>query len=300
MTVGLFCKSFAPDLERVVNLVGSIEAFNADNLAMTLAVPHRDMQIFQSKIPSWIEIVNENDFMQREKNKILSGWRDQQVSKLMFGVESPFDHFVILDSDCEFIKPFHASDFLKNKDRIPLIATTNYYRYTKDKEFINNVALGNIIPQSMKIDTVNFFSNDFFAMDKSMIGHADILSLKPSDVGRLINYAFGRRDNAGVFFMPTPVIWSKEVAVSFWRFLQERETSMSDIILYSPWEAVWYGLYALSRFRDRVDCREPIALHFISDDDIAYAKSKGVSRETMKTNFLAVTLAARHQKEIAF
>src|SRR5690606_12860423 len=111
----------------------------------------------------------------------------------------------------------------------------------------------------------------------------------------LINHVFGRMDSEPVLFLPTPVIFSREIVEHFWQHLRDIGLTFSDLISYSPWEAIWYGLYAFSRFRERLHPIQPLAIHFASDEHIAHVKAIGVTRETLAKNFLAITLAARHQ-----
>src|SRR5690606_26128974 len=181
-SIGLFCKSFAPDVERVLNLCKSVDRHNVDGLPLYIAVPRDDIPRFREIVPGYANLLDEKEFMQCSLNKRLPGWRDQQVAKLMFGVGCPVDNFLVLDSDCEFIRDFRADDFLR-QDGLPLVATENYYRYRPGDRFSEEAALGLLSPGQMAVDRMTFVSASMFAIDRSMIGHRDLLKRKPTDTG---------------------------------------------------------------------------------------------------------------------
>lgn len=297
--LALFCKSFSQDIERAANLCSSIEKYNSDGCPVYFAVPAEDRIEFKKRLPGFVEVVVESEFMQPDINKKLPGWREQQVAKLMFGVACSEDLYLVLDSDSEFIRPFKESDFLL-ESKVPLVCTKNYYRYKVGDSFSESMCLGLCAPESLLPGELKFASNQMFAIDRRMVGHKDLLSKRPSDVGGLVPAVFGRLDRRNIFFMPTPIIISRTIINHFWIFLRDQGLSFSDLILYSPWEAIWYGHYAATRFAESISFVEPYAMHFIHDQDIEAAKKAGVTKETLAKNFIAVTLAARHQDAVSF
>lgn len=296
----LFLKTFLPDLERVVLLCQSIEKYNKENIPLVIAVPDKEKVEFISALPDWVEIIAEESIACFSVNKHLPGWREQQLIKFMFGVSYDVDKYLVLDSDCQFIREFSDFDLFGRKDEIPLVLTERYYRYSKGNSFSLSASLGDIELVPMDKNKISFYFDGMFQIDRSLIGNKEVLGKKPSDVGGLINMSFGRKDNNRVLFMPTPIVWSSTVVCDMWRFLREQGLSFSDLLLYSPWEAIWYGHWALSNFKDKIRAIEPISMHFSKDEDILDARSNGVTRETLSKNFIAVTLAARHQKELVF
>lgn len=296
----LFLKTFAPDLERVSLLCESVEKYNIENIPLVVAVPGKDFEVFKKSLPEWVGLMAEEDIACFSINKRLPGWREQQLIKFMFGVSPGVDKYLVLDSDCQFIRDFSDFDLFGESSEIPLVLTERYYRYSKGNDFSLSVALGEIVPSAMDKEKVNFYFDGMFQIDRSLIGNKDVLSKKPTEVGGLINLSFGRKDSSKVFFMPTPIVWSSTVVSHMWRFLRGEGLSFSDMLLYSPWEAIWYGHWALSNFRDKVKAIEPISIHFSSDEDIVDARNRGVTKETLSKNFIAITLAARHQKELVF
>ncbi|HCT9232971.1 TPA: hypothetical protein OUC02_004562 [Escherichia coli] len=296
----LFLKTFLPDLERVVLLCGSIEKHNKGDLPLVVAVPGKEVDEFRRFLPGWVELIAEEEIACFSINRRLPGWREQQLIKFMFGVSYDVNKYLVLDSDCQFIRDFDSFDLFGSADEIPLVLTEKYYRYSKGNEFSLSASLGKICPKTMDKEKVAFYFDGMFQIDRNLIGNKAVLSKKPIEVGGLINMSFGRKDNNRIFFMPTPIVWSSAIVCDMWSFLREQGLSFSDLLLYSPWEAIWYGHWALSKFRNKIRAIEPISMHFSTDEDIVDARSNGVTRETLSKNFIAVTLAARHQKELAF
>lgn len=296
----LFLKTFLPDLERVLLLCESIELHNKERIPLVVAVPRKDEPEFRKSLPGWVELIPEEEIACFSINKRLPGWREQQLIKFMFGVSYDVNKYLILDSDCQFIKDFNEKDLFGSEDEIPLVLTERYYRYSKGDKFSLSVSLGELTPEPMNKDKVSFYFDGLFQIDRAMIGNKNVLSKKPTEVGGLINSSFGRKDSNKVFFMPTPIIWSSEIVCDMWRHLREQGLSFSDLLLYSPWEAIWYGHWALSNFKEKIKPIEPLSIHFSKDEDILDARTHGVTRQTLSENFVAVTLAARHQKELSF
>ncbi|MXS86097.1 hypothetical protein ABO04_09350 [Nitrosomonas sp. HPC101] len=296
----LFLKTFIPDIERVSILCDSVQRYNRDGTSFVIAVPNNEIGRFKSVLPSSVNIIAEEDIAYFTVNKRLPGWREQQLIKFMFGVSFPSNKYLILDSDCQFIKDFSEMDLFGGKDSTPLIATEGYYRYSSKNKFLLPIALGEISPIPFDKNKVEFFVDRLFQIDRRLIGDETHLRKKPTEVGGLINFSFGRADQTRLFFMPTPIVWSSKIVCDMWYSLREVDLNFSDLLLYSPWEAIWYGHWALSNFKNEINLVEPLSIHFSKDEDIVDAKNRGISKETLSKNFYAVTLASRHQNELVF
>lgn len=297
----LLCKSFRGDLNRLKILVSSVEEHMVGEIPFIIMCPSDDVQLFSEELPSWVEIQNESEIAQFSTNSRLGVWREQQLIKLMFGVQGRFEKYYILDSDSYFLRPFTAESIFGSDNRVPFVVSPNYYRYRSNDGFTHSLSLATTAkPTGFPVERVAYRSADFFKIDRELIDSSEHARRKPSEVGGLIGKAFGRTDAIPLFFMPTPIVWSSAIVIDFWNYLRSEDLTFSDLLKYSPWEALWYANWAMQRHRSSLVTREPDFLHFESDEEVHAARRLGVTERTLSINFLGVTLAARHQNDLRF
>ncbi|MEC4852608.1 MAG: DUF6492 family protein, partial [Jaaginema sp. PMC 1079.18] len=105
----LYCKSFRRDLDRVQQLVASLEAHNRDHLPLILSVPAADVALFQARFGKHhFELIPDETLTGRS---IPAGWRMQQVVKFHVWQMNLADTVFMLDSDAYFIRDFRRQDF---------------------------------------------------------------------------------------------------------------------------------------------------------------------------------------------
>ena len=117
--VCLFCKSYSADLERAAALVESTRQFNREALRLVLCVPAKDLNAFKARIGSegveWVsdeEIVAHTSPDSKKRLAEMPGGLTQQVVKSEFWRLGVAQNYLCLDSDCLFVRPFGASDFI--------------------------------------------------------------------------------------------------------------------------------------------------------------------------------------------
>lgn len=117
--LGLFLCSYRKDLLRAQRLAASIERYNQDELPLCVAVPEADLLPFKSALPfPWIEWRAQESVFAASPSAAagtfatLTGSHRQQVVKAESWRLGLAENLLVLDSDCEFIRPFREAEFL--------------------------------------------------------------------------------------------------------------------------------------------------------------------------------------------
>ena len=107
----LYCKSYSGDLERLKNLTESIEKHNKDNIPFYVSVPHKEQTLFQKELPSWVNLIDDEQ-VYYSPVKGIQGWKQQQYVKARFYLTGISRYYVSIDSDSYFFKDFYIHDFM--------------------------------------------------------------------------------------------------------------------------------------------------------------------------------------------
>jgi len=109
----LYCCSYSKDLKRVERLLHSLKRHNIDKLDVYISVPEKDIHLFKDLLSSHrFTLINEKDILltnpKINQDKLYSqrGWIQQQVIKSEFWRLNISENYLVLDSDCVFIKDF--------------------------------------------------------------------------------------------------------------------------------------------------------------------------------------------------
>ena len=121
----LYCCTFRKDLLRTVKLAESIRKHNKNKIPFYISVPADDVELFKERLKEFdVIIFDERDiFVANPKLDIqklysIRGGLRQQVIKSEFWRLGISKNYLVLDSDCIFIRDFDESDFLV-KDDVP-------------------------------------------------------------------------------------------------------------------------------------------------------------------------------------
>ena len=121
----LYCCTFRKDLLRTVTLAESIRKHNKNKIPFYISVPADDVELFKKYLKEFDAIIfDERDiFVANPKLDIqklysIRGGLRQQVIKSEFWRLGISKNYLVLDSDCIFIRDFDESDFLV-KDDVP-------------------------------------------------------------------------------------------------------------------------------------------------------------------------------------
>jgi len=119
----LYCCTFRKDLLRTVKLAESIHKHNKNKIPFYISVPVDDVELFKKYLKEFdVIIFDEKDiFLANPKLDIhklysIRGGLRQQVIKSEFWRLGISKNYLVLDSDCIFIRDFDESDFLFKDD----------------------------------------------------------------------------------------------------------------------------------------------------------------------------------------
>jgi hypothetical protein len=296
----LFCKSFAPDLPRAKLLIESILRNNRSDLPLFVCTPRCDLELFKSAIPSSATLIAEEEFTDaRCFTWLSSGWKQQQVVKMLFYRLDLCDQFLVLDSDSYFIREFSEEDIFGAPHETRIVASMSPYIFGISEPIVN-LALGiggDVRRQDLKMD---FNPDRSLRVPRSFLKDKNYKNMPSEATLHMIPYAFSRLPTTAphVHFLPSPVILSSEILRDFEQYVTDEGVTFTDLIHLSAWEADWYGYFCFKFSRGRITPIEPLFLHFNSDESLNEARKMGVSRNSLSKNFLGLTLAARQQSEL--
>jgi hypothetical protein len=119
----LYCCTFRKDLKRTVKLAQSIHKHNKNKIPFYISVPAEDVDLFKQYLRRFeVVILDEKDiFKANSKLEIknlyeIRGGLRQQVIKSEFWRLGISENYLVLDSDCIFIRDFDEADFIFNGD----------------------------------------------------------------------------------------------------------------------------------------------------------------------------------------
>lgn len=119
----LYCCTFRKDLKRTVKLAQSIQKYNKANIPFYISVPAGDVDLFRDYLKDLdVTIFDEKDIFKAnpkldiQKLYDIRGGLRQQVIKSEFWRLGISENYLVLDSDCIFIRDFDESDFIFSGD----------------------------------------------------------------------------------------------------------------------------------------------------------------------------------------
>ena len=125
LNIVLYCCTFRKDLKRTVKLAQSIQKHNKGNIPFYISVPAEDVDLFREYLKDFeVTIFDEQDIFKAnpkldiQKLYEIRGGLRQQVIKSEFWRLGISENYLVLDSDCIFIRDFDERDFIF-KDDIP-------------------------------------------------------------------------------------------------------------------------------------------------------------------------------------
>lgn len=128
-------------------LVDTLEQFNADQIPVYVVIPASDTSKFNSVCgeKNTFRFLAEEDFdvdiFTQEDSLGRPGYLNQQIYKLGFSNLGIASHYLVVDSDVQFIKNFHRSDFFDSRTGEPLIFATSDRDLLADKEYLSEIGI---------------------------------------------------------------------------------------------------------------------------------------------------------------
>ena len=259
--LAIFLCSYLRDLERVRRLHTSIVKFNIDRLPLHIAVPKADLADFQRVItdPSINWLTQEDVFAACPSSRIakygdVPGGHMQQVIKSEAWRLGIGENILVMDSDCQFIRPFQLSDFISS-DGTP-------YSVICDTRQVLNLA--------------------------ARLGKPKIWTdwLKTSDLTR--DY-FGNTSDVRHSFDGAPFIWSSRV----WSDLAKRRLEPAgqtflDLIRKLGSELTIYGEALTALKSIPIKLHDPYFRLYLYEQDVWNDRSQGIDESILAKSFMGV------------
>ena len=264
----LYCCTYSKDLNRVKRLLASIAKFNEDQITVYISVPKKDLELFNQELASFtVNVFNEEDILNKnpliDQTKLYSqrGWIQQQVIKSEFWRLGLSENYLVLDSDCIFIKPFHLNDFIA-KDNIP------YSIVHEGRDVLQ--ATERFGPS---------YAREGFIKDR-----------KP------IKEKMGRSGPVVYDFGYAPFLWSKKVWQSLEaNYLIPNKTNFLDIILEIDSEFTWYGESLINYLPIPIYPREQLFKHYHYEHQFWQDRSLGYVESILRKDYLGIVYQSNWQ-----
>ncbi len=295
--VGLFCKSYAGDFACLAQLLATFAAHNPDDLPLTLSLPRADLPAFRDRfdLPRNVSVVADESYCDADL-AALSGWRGQQVCKLMSWRVMQADHYLVLDSDCYFIRDIAAAE-LRPQGR-PFIACGSSIRTVLKPDNADLLAYidGRLTPGA----------GHFPARPEAVVDHLDAFRhykhLDPDnpDAVARSDVPFKAFGNTRWLFYQPGQIFSRSLLVRLVGLFERHRLTPADAILICPWEYNWYGEFAATHAFEETRFVVSPFLHFQDASDLAYARRRGLRIETFATKFPIIAMASGHLADLAY
>lgn len=260
LNIVLYCCTFRKDLKRTVKLAQSIQKHNKANIPFYISVPADDVELFKEHLKKYkVIIFDEQDIFKAnsklniEKLYEIRGGLRQQVIKSEFWRLGISENYLVLDSDCIFIRDFDESDFIV-KDNIP------YSVIHEGRDLLQ--ATERFGPKKIR---------QHFLADREPIKAA---------LGRKgVTYDFGY----------APFLWSAKVWESLDKnYLTPNNMNFLDAVLLCGSEFTWYG-ESLINFRPiPIYPREQLFMHYHYEHQLWAHQVLGYKEELLANDYLGV------------
>jgi Family of unknown function (DUF6492) len=264
----LYCCTYSKDLNRVKRLLKSISEFNVDQIPVYISAPEKELLLFQQELKGFtFELISELDIL--KKNPLIDisklyqqrGWIQQQVIKSEFWRMGISENYLVLDSDCIFIKPFSNADFIA-KDDIP------YSIVHEGRDVLQ--ATERFGPS---------YAREGFIKDR-----------KP------IKEKLGRSGPVIYDYGYAPFLWSKKVWQSLeTHYLIPNQTNFLEIILECDSEFTWYGESLLKYQAIPIYPREQLFKHYHYEHQYWQDQRLGYSEKILEKDYMGIVYQSNWQ-----
>lgn len=248
----IYCKSYINDIERLTNLIRSIDKYNTDSIPVYVSIPKSDLPLFKNL--SNVNIITDEEVYSGN----IPGWLQQQIVKSSFWKLDIAENQVCIDSDAHFIRPFYKSDFIY-EDNIP------YTVIHEQKELFS------------------------WTVNKSHILGFDPKESYIKDREKIMS-VFGRQGRH-YDFGPVPTIWSRKVWQDLEeKYMIPNNLSWEQLLQYSPSEFSWYGESLLAFKSIPIYPVEPIFKVFHYPQQVIEYRQQNITTQMIAQNYMGIIL----------
>ena len=262
-TFAILVKSHRPDREYAARLLDSIHRYNVDALPIYVVVPPEDVPDFVALARDMATVLSEaelsNHLIETPVAGFSAGYINQEIVKLAFWELGLAANYLCMDSDAEFVRPFHASDFMATD-------TTPFTFLTEDAD--------------LRVEP-SYFAHTWQ-------NRAASLERIREAVGYQGTWPLTVHGHA---------VFSATALRSFRDdFLAPRGWGYADALSVSPYEPSWYNAWVLHARPIDVIRREPIVKTFHNSTQHLEYVLRGVSQEDVARGYVAVVVNSNYSR----
>lgn len=260
---GILVKSHAPDHDYVERLLASVDAHNADGIPVHLVVPDDDVDLFRHLAGPGVDLLGEQRFAQHLTDHDVAGFPagyiNQEIVKLCFWESGLADNYLCLDSDAEFVRDFHESDFMAD-------ATTPYTFLTADAELVAEP---------------DYYAEHWSARTERLEAIRSAIGLSTDRILTVHGHA----------------VFSATVLRAFAeRFLAPRGWDYVDALAIAPLEPTWYSLWLQHDRTIPIIPREPVIKTFHNPAQYLDYVLRGIGTDDVARGYVGIVLNSNYSR----
>lgn len=261
----MLLKSYQGDFEYAKRLITSFNLFNVDLVQLYVVVPESDFQLFSCFSGAQVQVLNESLFAKHlvtePVREMRPGYINQEIVKLAFWELGYAENYFCVDSDAEFIRDFHISDFMYDSE-------TPYSVLVEDHEL-------EVEPQ---------YYHQYWKTRSVEIQHiADLIGWKSA----VIRTCHGH------------TVFSAKVLRSFVRgFLEPRGWDYKDALAESPYEFSWYNIWLQFAQPIAIHAREPWIKVFHHEGHHLEYLMRGVTIADIARGYLGIVVNSNYSRDL--
>lgn len=263
----LFCKTYSGDFDRFKILKESIGKYNKDNIPFYCVCPQKDKNMFENLRTGNEEyeynIITDEEVLKISNNE--QSWFSQQLVKLNFYKLNIAENWLVLDSDCYFIRDFHLKDFMID-DNTPYIAF--------DEPFKGVLQLAEL----------------FFENDDSSKGLAKHLKITREYFG----------SNGKDLTILLPFVMSAKVVKGLEEYFLNKNMTFKDMLDITPFEMQWYVAYLLKFNPIKYSISNTFFFHIHYHTQYKIYQCLGFNEEIIARNYLGIIMNSGWVRENKF
>jgi hypothetical protein len=259
----MLLKSYADDFEYAQRLLVSFRKFNVDGVHLYCVVPPADVARFNAFSGADVTVLSESELGQYLVDQPVHGMRpgyiNQEIIKLAFWELELTTNYFCVDSDAEFIRPFHRSDFMVDE-------STPYTVLVEDNE--------------LKVEPRYY--REYWQQRELELRH--IQELVGLDT-KVVRTCHGHQ------------IFSAKVLRSFkTEFLDPQSWSYADALESSPYEFTWYNMWLQKSRPIEIHQREPLVKVFHNESQHLEYVMRGITTADIARGYVAIVINSNYSR----
>ena len=257
----LFCKSYSKDMLRAKRMAQSVQMFNYDAIPLYISVPSCELDLFKDNfkdIPC--NFLTDEEILDNCINvhgpfpRLFPNYLMQQLVKLEFWRLRKMEHYLWIDSDAYFLRPFHAKDFF----------------YDENTPFL----------VMHKAKDLREFSRK----------HNPRIAERLDNRIEKIQQLFGRKGESFDFGEP-PLLWTCSVLEALCTdYLQPKGMTIYELLYSYPCEMQLYGEFLLASKIQKIVPREPFFKFFHYPEQFFKAQREGEADFTLAKKYMGIVM----------